>query len=507
MTASHRAALVLPMVLWLASSQTARAQAARITIDGMTDDWQSLEPIYTDPSGEAAPEATDFGRLWCANDERHLFLRVEVGVEINLQDFNTITLYLDADNDASTGIPIGDMGADLAWTFGERTGTFVANGEPVTIGHAQIGLVSAPTVSASQFEIAIDRHAYPDGVTALFSTGTIRIVMVDGTVDGDTLPDAQSVRYIFDEAPLPPIEPHPLQKRDDGHVRILSYNVEFDGLFHPARVEAYSRILQAIRPNVIGFQEIYGHTASQTVRQVVSMLPPDTGQQWYSAQVADTVAVSQFRIVSSFNISNTGNGAFLLDLRPRYDSNLLLIVAHPPCCQDNEARQRELDAIMAFVRDARERGGLIALVPNTPIILMGDFNLVGFSQQLRTLLTGDIVNTAFFGPGFAPDWDDSALSDLRPRHPDQLMTYTWRSDASMYPPGRLDFMIYTDSVIEPGNRFALFTGDMSDEMLAANGLHRSDASVASDHLPLVGDFMLPAATSGAVRQPEFVKGR
>jgi hypothetical protein len=124
--------------------------------------------------------------------------------------------------------------------------------------------------------------------------------------------------------------------------------------------------------------------------------------------------------------------AFLLDLRPRHGSDLLVILAHPPCCEANAARQAAVDAIMAFVRDAQARRGPVALVPRTPIVLMGDFNLVGSAQQLRTLVAVEIVNTPQFGPAFSPDCDGSALQDLVPRHPDQRMTYTWRSPLSAY---------------------------------------------------------------------------
>ncbi|MBI4429797.1 MAG: T9SS type A sorting domain-containing protein, partial [Ignavibacteriales bacterium] len=167
--------------------------------------------------------------------------------------------------------------------------------------------------------------------------------------------------------------------------------------------------------------------------------------------------------------------------------------------QNNTARQNELDAIMAFIRDAKQPGGLITLAPKTPILMIGDMNLVGYSRQLRTLLSGEIVDTLVYGPRFAPDWDESDLSDLLPRHPDRLLAYTWRNDLSSYPPGRLDYMIYTDNAIEPGNRFALFTGEMSDNTLAAYGLQRNDVTTASDHLPLVGDFIVPVATGVETR--------
>ncbi|MBI4427719.1 MAG: endonuclease/exonuclease/phosphatase family protein, partial [Ignavibacteriales bacterium] len=433
------------VIIQLALTCPANSQAARITLDGLFSDWQSLNSVYTDSSGDIASGVIDFGRLWCANDEHYLFLRLEVGGEIFLQDSNIIILYLDTDNNASTGIPIGGIGADLRWNFGQRIGFFTTGTGTNSINHSKIGLISAPVITSTQYELVLSRQARPDSVEPLFSSDTIRIVITDEGPGGDLLPDYGSVEYVFDNSPLPSIESLAIQKFDEDHIRVLGYNVFFDGLFDPVRVASYTRILQAIRPDFIGFQEMYNHTAAQTVQQVQSMLPPEAGQQWYGSKVGpDIVVVSQFPIVSSFDIFNSGNGAFLLDLRPRYDSDMLLIVAHPPCCQNNTARQNELDAIMAFIRDAKQPGGLITLAPNTPILMIGDMNLVGYSRQLRTLLSGEIVDTLVYGPRFAPDWDESDLSDLLPRHPDRPLTYTWRNDLSSYPPGRLDYMIYTD---------------------------------------------------------------
>ncbi|MEE9186519.1 MAG: endonuclease/exonuclease/phosphatase family protein, partial [Bacteroidota bacterium] len=277
-------------------------------------------------------------------------------------------------------------------------------------------------------------------------------------------------------------------------LRVLSYNVLFDGLFGPARVPSFERILRAIEPNLIGFQEIYNHNAQETANQVESMLPSSGGEQWYSSKVApDIVAVSRYQITDTYAID--GNGAFLIDLRPAFNSNLLLIVAHPPCCANNEGRQREIDAMMAFIRDAKAPGGVLDLAPSTPILIVGDMNLVGFSQQLKTLLTGDIVNVNTYGPPFAPDWDGSDFVDLMPRHTDLPMTFTWFNPSSSFSPGRLDFIVYSESLLDIGNNYILFTPSMSEDSLVAYGLQASDATLASDHLPVVSDFVFPAVTA------------
>ena len=80
---------------------------------------------------------------------------------------------------------------------------------------------------------------------------------------------------------------------------------------------------------------------------------------------------------------------------------------------------------MAFIRDNRAHGWDFELKSNTPIMLIGDMNLVGYAEQLETLLTGKIVNIDQYGPSFRPDWDDTDFTALLPRQTDLAMFYTW----------------------------------------------------------------------------------
>jgi hypothetical protein len=119
---------------------------------------------------------------------------------------------------------------------------------------------------------------------------------------------------------------------------------------------------------------------------------------------------------------------------------------------------------------------------------VGDFNLVGYKQQLETLTDGDIVDEASYGIDFLPDWDDSPLTDLFSRHTHIRMGYTWRSDASGFNPGKLDYILYTDSVLEPVKHFVLNTLAMFEEDLSFYDLESEDTNQASDHLPRLMDI-------------------
>lgn len=80
--------------------------------------------------------------------------------------------------------------------------------------------------------------------------------------------------------------------------------------------------------------------------------------------------------------------------------------------------------------------------------------------------------------------------NLLPGHTHTNFTSTWRDDESSFAPGRLDFVIYTDSVLNMRG-FVLNTAEMLADELAAYGLQAEDTA-GSDHLPLVADVVIVA---------------
>lgn len=120
--------------------------------------------------------------------------------------------------------------------------------------------------------------------------------------------------------------------------------------------------------------------------------------------------------------------------------------------------------------------------------------MVGGPQPLDTLMSGDIFREDLFGEDSAPDWDDTPISDAFPLHAGGPFAYTWRDDSTLYGPGRFDFVLYSDSVLEIQKSFVLWTPELSENVLASHGLLAADTQVASDHLPIVVDFLIPPAS-------------
>lgn len=483
------------------SSDSVASHAARIFVDGSFAEWKRLAPVYADPTGDAPAGAPDLGRIWMAHDDQFLFLRVEVGKEINLQEGNQLTLYLDTDNNRATGRRARGLGAEVTWTFGKREGQFRRQSATSRIRHDDIGLVTAPTVSSRGFEMALRRDARIQGQTSLFEGNTLRIALADRRSNGDVLPDAEGgLAYRLTEATgLSPLETLDVARPPEAALRVLSYNVEHDGLFNASNQPSFGRVLRTVQPDLMGFQEIYEHSATETQQVVASLFASSDDRPWHSAKAGrDLVAVSRYPIQSTYEIpgyKRYASAGFLINTHTALGTNLLFIVAHPPCCTGghpsaDEQRQQVVDGIVAFIRDAKTPGGTLDVAPKTPIIIAGDMNFVGEDQQPRTLRTGEIINTEQFGPPIDPDWDGSALTDLSPRLTGWPMDFTWYDPSSSFSPGRLDYMLYTDSVLEAVHRYVLFTRTLSEDMLSAHGLQRDDVMQAADHLPVVADFAL-----------------
>ena len=483
-------------LLFILSSISLFAQNNRILLDEDFSDWQDVPIAHSDVFGDHGNSNIDFGDLWISNDDAYLFFRLEVGVEINLQNNNEVTLFLDTDNNSSTGLSVDGIGAEIVYNLGARAGNVYVNGNNTVINHIDISLVTLPTVTSDQFEMAVSRNLNFFGQN-IYQGDIVRVLFKNDINNADQIPNGQGgIAYTFDNGPDDSLPAYSIDQSPDSQLRIMSYNVLFDNLFENNLQDPYERIIKSIGADIIGFQEIYDHSSAETASKVESFSPLGNGEQWYHSKIQpDIIAVSRFPILESHLIpvnifSTEGNGAFLIDLDPTTNTKLLLIVAHTPCCDNDVDRQLEIDAIMAFIRNAKDGTGPIMLSQNDPIVLIGDMNLVGENQQQTTLITGDIVNQSTYGPSFSPDWDDTDLEDAKPLASNLPLAFTWYRESSSFSPGRLDYILYTGSVLDLKNTFSLFTPGLSSGELLEHGLSLNDAILASDHLPLVGDFEL-----------------
>ena len=179
-----------------------------------------------------------------------------------------------------------------------------------------------------------------------------------------------------------------------------------------------------------------------------------------------------------------------VDLPDSHFSNDMYILSnHFPCCDFGQSqRVTEATAIAEWLADALSVGGNIDLAPDTAVAVVGDLNTVSGFLPRDILLNG-------IGD-LATDWDGSSMTDANPTHNAVgVEDYTWRDDTSPFPPGILDYVMYTDSVISAEYSFVLNPSVMSGAELAATGLIETDMMRTKnvdvgdfDHLPLIVDF-------------------
>ena len=459
-----------------------------ITIDGQFQDWENVPIAYSDIEGDGI--SADFANIKVTYDMEFLFIYFSFHYgEFLMQDWNAFHLYIDADNDSTTGLEYHGIGAELDWTFGQRQGVFYSNGGSSDIWQNDLSLRIGPTITSSEFEIAIARDSYLMTLNGSQVLVEGRIVIAEAPPNSDSVPNESGGIYFSigeDAVPLP--EPIPLARRHEDDIRIVTYNNLNEGMIDPEREPHFRRILQALDPDVIAVQE---HWEWNEINDVVQSWFPN--EQWYASWTyRDLVVLSRFPILNDANlISSERTMCALLDTEDELGKNLLVINSHLSCCAYNDSRQEQVDEFASVWRNwITNSDGPFDLEFETPFLHVGDFNFVGYRQQVETLRIGDIVDENEYGDDFPPDWDASNIVDLFSRHTHKRMGYTWRSDGSSFNPGKLDYIFYSDATIDTGKHYILNTLALDDETLAGYGLEWDDTQEASDHLPRVFDISL-----------------
>lgn len=479
---------LLTIFLCLLFGYQAHPQSTAITIDEDYSDWIAGLANFSDGIDNGG--GIDLIDFTVTNDENWLYIHFSMDTELDLTDDiipHTLWLYLDTDDDPSTGfLAQAGYGAELGLNFKEHFAWFNTPNPDVQVNYADCQIRFLPTVSSKQFEFAINRNAMPDGVTALFNNPTIRILFKE-TNDGDEMPDQGEVfSYTFDETPVEPYVNVELNKINPDLIRVVVYNTWANGLVNAGRVDNFESVVTALSPDIIGFSESGGTDPVAVKNLLDTWLPLGTVDGWYTIKYDDLITCSKWPFLDNWTLWN--QFPVLIDLPIQYGTDLLFTNAHLSCCGSDANRQDQVDEYSAFILDAKTAGGNIDLPANTPFVYGGDLNLVGFSQQLTTLITGNIQDVGTYGAGGPLDWDGTDLKDQVCVQSDKRMAYTWRNDGDGYPPGRLDFQIFSDAVVTAAKQFTLQTEIMSAARLTQYSLDGFDTGDASDHFPVIVDY-------------------
>ena len=313
---------------------------------------------------------------------------------------------------------------------------------------------------------------------------------------------------------LPALAFNPLvgdySKENPLDIRIMAYNTQTNFIADGSRDAAFNRIFVAINPDLVCLEEIPSSVSASTMAARFNTILPIGGSGWqvHYGLLAGTrnALVSRFpltltRTDTTPTSSTRGVTIALADLpNATYPVDVYLMGVHLKCCGDpggseDASRQRSADAIANWIADARgvvrPSGNNVVLSANTPMIVLGDFNMVGGPQIETTLLTGDILDNATFGVDVKGDWDVTDLTNLDPLDPFSNQNFTWQGSGS-FDPSPLDRMMTTDSAFNAVNKFIFNTNTMTPAARTAAGVQAGDTlpSNSSDHLPIVVDLRI-----------------
>jgi len=146
-----------------------------ITIDGSFNDWTDMPLTYTAPIGPA--DAIQYENIYLANDESNLYVRFTLySPRTNAFANSYDNLFIDADNNASTGFSIAGIGSEMLAQGGngyqEKNGGF----NEAVINNLGWAIECSP--GYSDYELAISRGAtYGSDSNLVFAGNTIAILL------------------------------------------------------------------------------------------------------------------------------------------------------------------------------------------------------------------------------------------------------------------------------------------------------------------------------------------
>ncbi len=430
-----------------------------IVVDGQIDDWSQVALSQNDPVDDLQSGDQDFVKLSITNDAYNLYLLVEFEDPVSLRT-DDLLLYLDADNDAFTGTQYAGRGMDFSWDFDRNrgTGTLTSRGD---IGRGNLIERVAPDVPSTHHEIAISLEALPSARTG----EPIHIALIEEN-GFDRIPDIGSIPYVLN-GPLA-VQPVPIdtnKARDT--IRIVSWNLWRDSPFKTENQAAFVRILTALRPDIVMFQEIYNTSTNTVLDYFRNNLQIGSGESWQATRQYDCITVSRFPISDNWPSSN--NIVSRHDTVDELGSYLLIGNAHFPCCENESGRILEAGNILQVINS--HLGD--PLDHPQAVIIGGDLNSGGLAPELI-----DLTSTLL------------PLEMASPRHVYQYDQYTWGSLGSSFGSSRLDFLLFDPTTIFRHKAFIVDTDIIPEDALNQLGLLADDTFI-SDHLPLVFDIKSP----------------
>lgn len=348
------------------------------------------------------------------------------------------------------------------------------DGRSINDSPYELDVIFAPTTASNRFELLIDFSSLVPEPARCRLEG-----LGDEPVSFNLVPHEHVETPQPKGASIPSCPP--------GSIRVVSWNVRFGALLQ--QKERAGRILKALQPDIILFQELVDE---QTPADVASFLDEQLGQEGGGWSAAASPVGSRLRSMVAARGSGSPDMIELIRMQSDPDRfvravamkidlgsgrSLLACSVHLRCCgaaggREDLQRIEEARMIHAQLGQYLKRWGC------RDVVIGGDLNLVGSRQPLELI-----------SDGLDPAGGDLAIA--RPVQLDGERLATWADPsgnaASAFTPGRLDWLLYSGSGLQPVQSFILDSTDLSPEDLENRRLEAEDTALLSDHYPVVLD--------------------
>lgn len=430
-----------------------------ILIDGYFDDWAAAPLIAGDPDGSTSGLAAH--AVYAQSIGTQLYLSFMIGDAVNLPAGETSdgTLLIEI----LTPSPTNPQQNVVVLSHNARTHAFWA-GQPGSslISQHIIGATYAPTYASTRFEMVMDLA--PVGISV---NDTIRVRMTGLPI---------SDPFVLAE----PAAPEPIRsvERDaQTDFRIFSSNTWNSGLLNSSRRPAFERLVRAFHPDIVALQEEYNSSVGFITSWLNGLDPLEDGRPWNVIKNNDCVIATPYQLLPLPMLEDRYAGGVIV-----FDdgSSVAVVNMHAKCCghtgnSDDLQRITTSNLIIETVRRLRdgELGQAYEPHRDAPLVITGDWNLVGSREPLDLIEQSPITNAqAITIPHAVGRW-----------------TATWRSFSNnpTFLPGRLDLFAHTHDTLTVRNGFVVNTARFTSQMLADLGLLATDSN-ATDHFPIVVDY-------------------
>jgi endonuclease/exonuclease/phosphatase family metal-dependent hydrolase len=482
--------------------------SAHIILDGEFDDWNAVPATIVDPA-DAPGAFIDFGELRIIHDDRFVHLLADFGKTVNAQGLaGTAMLLLNADGDEQTGTTVHDVpGVDVIVDLspeklkypgefqgvGLRSTTYLPDpNDPAkpALNPYDIGFAFAPTHAGRRFELRFERGRRLPQTPPLFSGAQFTGKLVFMEAAGKPADITQPFTHELTISHPMRVDPPALPKRDADAFRVVSWNVQRGAIF--SQGEPFRRVLRALDPDVVLLVELNDENTVADVERFFAQAFPERGA-WH-AVVGKGGGDLRCAVASRFPLAPAPE-LELVSMPHQPDKSvrvmgasidvfgrkLLAVATHLKCCgsaggPEDQIREVEVGQIRHAVKLALGQTEFDGLV------IGGDLNLVGARDPLELLARG-------------LDLDRSALAIPQTYQLDGLSNATWADRNQPFIPGRLDYILHSDSTIDCLHGFVFDSQDPDQTWRDAHQVQPGDTAAASDHLPVVLDLRWNAPES------------